>query len=621
MLTAEQLLDRIGQANSLVEAFENCVAQSPGAPAVAYGGTVLSYEQLNAWANRVARALIAGGATPARPVAIMIDRSIETIVAIVAVLKSGACFLPLDPATPPERLAHILRAGDPSMIVTAGGAIEPELAVMVAGLTQVSLAGDGSDDDPANPGIRQGRDAKAYIIFTSGSTGAPKGVAVTHGNVLRLFTACSDTFAFGPSDIWTLFHSYAFDFSVWEMWGALLFGGKLVVVPASVTRSPEDFHRLLVAEGVTVLNQTPTAFRQLINEDLSQASGPLQLRYIVFGGERLDFRMLRQWVDRHGDESPQLINMYGITETTVHVTARRVRGGELSETRSLIGSPLSDLTLLVRDELGAEAPRGTPGELLVCGPGLALGYVGQPEQTAERFITVSHPELGSVRAYRSGDLVRLTDGGDIEYLGRIDKQVKIRGFRIELGEIEAAVESFPGVKNAVAAALKPDRVIGSSGTDGNQGEDLYIAVYAVLDGGEIDLAGLHGHLLVRLPIYMMPTRLVVINSLPVNHNGKIDMAGLPDPLVDGLVFKASSTGAETSMERIWINIFRETLNVQDIGVDDGFFALGGDSIMAIRLRSRAKDLGVVATLADIYGLQTPRELARLSNQKASPAQG
>ena len=293
-----------------------------------------------------------------------------------------------------------------------------------------------------NPEPAAGPDNLAYAIYTSGSTGKPKGVLITHANVARLFESTNAWFGFGPEDVWTLFHSYAFDFSVWEVWGALLYGGRLVIVPYWVSRDPSAFRKLLLEERVTVLNQTPSAFRQLLQADLAETPGDYALRYVIFGGEALELHSLRPWFERYGDQRPQLVNMYGITETTVHVTYRPISLTDVeSRQGSVIGVPIPDLYIHLLDAQGEPVPVGVPGEIYVGGAGVARGYLNRPELTAERFITDPFDPSGKARLYRSGDLARRLANGDIEFLGRIDQQVKIRGFRIELGEIEAAIAS------------------------------------------------------------------------------------------------------------------------------------------------------------------------------------
>ncbi|MEO6195019.1 MAG: amino acid adenylation domain-containing protein, partial [Thermoanaerobaculia bacterium] len=418
----------------------------------------------------------------------------------------------------------------------------------------------------------------AYVIYTSGSTGRPKGVEVSHANVARLFAVIRQSFAFGQDDVWTLFHSIAFDFSVWELWGALAFGGRLVVVPGETARSPEAFYELLRRERVTVLSQTPSAFRQLLwAEESALARGEAMvsdLRLVVFGGEALDPASLSPWFERHGEERPQLVNMYGITETTVHTTLRRLRQSDLSRPGSAVGRPLSDLSLYLLDRGGRPVPIGVPGEIYVGGAGVARGYLARPALTAERF--VPDPFVGGVgglRLYRSGDLARWRPDGDLEYLRRIDRQVKVRGFRIELGEIEAALAEHPGVREAAVVAREDRpgdvRLVG------------YVSSAARPDPSPQALAAF---LAERLPAYMVPAAWVLRERLPLTANGKVDRAALPAPVERGS--GGAYVAPRSPVEQVLAGIWEEVLEVQRVGVEDDFFALGGHSLVAAQVTSR-----------------------------------
>jgi amino acid adenylation domain-containing protein len=430
--------------------------------------------------------------------------------------------------------------------------------------------------DEENLASSAGPDHLAYVIYTSGTTGKPKGSMITHRNVTRLLSATDDWFHFNATDVWTLFHSYAFDFSVWEIWGALLYGGRVVVVPYMVSRSPEAFYELLAKEKVTVLNQTPSAFRQLIQAEAAVGQKQLSLRYVIFGGEALEMQSLRPWFERHGDQQPKLVNMYGITETTVHVTYRPLSRDDL-KSGSVIGIPIPDLQVYILDSHCQLLPIGVPGEMYVGGAGLARGYLNRPDLTAERFIPDHLSDRPGARLYRTGDLARFLPGQDIEYLGRIDSQVKIRGFRIELGEIESVLCEHHAVREAIVLARED-----------LPGEKRLVA-YFVTGGTAPSIKELREHLKRKLPEYMVPASFVNLERIPLTTNGKVDRKALPVPdqerpdLGSGLV--EPRTEAEREVCRIW----GEVLGMERIGIHDDFFELGGHSLMVMRAVTTIND--------------------------------
>ncbi len=423
------------------------------------------------------------------------------------------------------------------------------------------------------------------MIYTSGSTGRPKGVVIEHRNVVRLLRVTEHQFHFSPDDVWTLFHSFAFDFSVWEIWGALAYGGRLVLVPALCARSPRDFYALLCREGVTVLNQTPSAFQQLIAEQ-ARSSEAHRLRCIVFGGEALELHTLRPWIQRNDPERTRLINMYGITEITVHATFCPIGRADIEAgAGSRIGTPLADLRIYLLDEALEPVPVGVQGELYIGGPGLARGYLNRPALTAERFIAnpfntpdvPGMPDMPGTRLYKTGDVGKWLPDGTFEFLGRNDDQVKIRGFRIELGEIEAKLAAQPGVRDAVVLARE------------DQAGDKRLVAYLVPEaGGTLHAATLRDSLARELADYMLPSAYVMLDALPLTVNGKLDRRALPAPLGDAYVrrgYEAPQGAMETALAGIWSAVLQR----ESIGRHDNFFELGGHSLLAVRLLSQIRD--------------------------------
>ncbi|HET9245444.1 MAG TPA: amino acid adenylation domain-containing protein, partial [Xanthobacteraceae bacterium] len=432
----------------------------------------------------------------------------------------------------------------------------------------------------------------AYVIYTSGSTGTPKGVAITHQNVVRLFGATEPLFHFDAHDVWTLFHSFAFDFSVWEIWGPLLHGGRLVVVSYSISRSPGEFLALLAREGVTILNQTPSAFYQLMQAEREhpELGRTLVLRHVIFGGEALDVRRLEDWYEHHIDSAPVLVNMYGITETTVHVSHILLdRHVALAASGNLIGRGIADLRVYVLDGYLEPVPVGVVGELYIAGAGVGRGYVGRGGLTGERFVADRYGAAG-MRMYRSGDLARWRGDGVLEFVGRADHQVKVRGFRIEPGEIEAALVRHDSVLQAAVVA-RSDRAGGSQ-----------LVGYVVLAAGaDADAAALRAHVGARLPDYMVPSSIVVLDRLPLTANGKLDRGALPAPEVRAGVARL----ARSPREELLCGLFAEVLGLERVGIDDDFFALGGHSLLATRLISRLRSsLGVEVSIRSLFEAPT-----------------
>ncbi|KAA8879750.1 amino acid adenylation domain-containing protein, partial [Nocardia colli] len=580
---------------TLADRFAQVAALDPVADAVRAGERTLSYAELDEWSNRLARRLIAAGVGPETLVAVALPRSVELVVALLAVVKAGAGYLPIDPNYPTDRIEYILDDARPICAITSA---TTELARGWFGGPVIDIDATHSVTADSAPITDADRRAPlhpaqvAYVIYTSGSTGKPKGVVVPHRNVLRLLDNTQRQFDFGPSDVWTMFHSYAFDFSVWELWGALLHGGTLVVVDYYTSRSPQQFRELLIAERITVLNQTPSAFYQLIAADLAAAdAAQFALRHVIFGGEALEPQRLTGWFDRHPD-GPRLVNMYGITETTVHVSFRPIDVNTGSA--SVIGGAIPGLAIRVLDDRLRPVPVGVPGEIYVSGGQLARGYLGRPALTASRFVADPYADNGAP-AYRSGDLARWTAAGDLEYLGRADQQVNLRGFRIELGEIEAALLDDPAIRE-VAVVVRADLI-----------DEPRIVAYTVAED-DLDVAGLRQALGHRLPEHMVPAAIVSVPRIPLTVNGKLDRAALPAPVFESTGYRRPATMAE----QIVAAVFAEVLGSDaTVGADDDFFALGGSSLLAAKAVAR-----IGAALDRTIGVRALFEAPRVADLAA-----
>ncbi|MFE4458186.1 amino acid adenylation domain-containing protein, partial [Nocardia tengchongensis] len=562
--------------------FDLAVAAHPERVAVRFGDEELTYFELDRRANVLARRLIGEGAGPESLVAVLLPRSADLVVALLAVIKTGAGYVPIDPSYPADRIAFVLSDAQPTSVIT-DSTVQVELpqdlnTVLLDGFSleagNIVDAADGPVTD-ADRRAALNPDHVAYVIYTSGSTGRPKGVAVAHRNVVRLMANTDREFGFGPDDVWTLFHSYAFDFSVWELWGPLLYGGKLVVVDYYVSRSPEQFLELLRREQVTVLNQTPSAFYQLAEADrIAAAAGDeqaLALRYVVFGGEALELRRLSDWVARHGDSTPYLVNMYGITETTVHVSVRVLDADTIAAaTGSVVGRAIAGLRVYVLDDRLHPVPVGVAGEMYVAGAQLARGYLGRPDLSAARFVASPFGAPGT-RLYRSGDVARWNRFGELEYLGRADDQVKVRGFRIELGEIESAVLAQAGVAQT-AVIVREDQ----------PGDQRIVAYVVPQDGVALAVDAVRDGAAELLPAYMVPSAVVVLDRIPLTVNGKLDRRALPAPAAQARAFRAPETPTQETVAAV----FAEVLGLDRVGLDDDFFDLGGNSLIATRVVSR-----------------------------------
>ena len=543
------------------------------------GSRTLTYGALEARANQLAQCLRARGVGPETIIGVCVDRVPHLAVALLGILKAGGAYLPLDPGHPTPRLAYMLRDARASLVVTQAstrtvltdvGVTCIDLEMDAALLARYPTTPPASDVAPAN---------LAYVIYTSGSTGSPKGVTVTHANVVRLFRATEEWAAFSSTDVWTMCHSVAFDFSVWELWGALLYGGRVVMVSAIEMRSPERLYDLLEAHGVTMLSQTPAAFRGLVETD-ERRGRPLRVRAVVFGGDMLAPSMLRPWSHRHPEM--RLVNMYGITEITVHGTVRALTAADLAGTASPIGVRLPDLQTYVLDRAMQPVPIGVSGELYIAGAGLARGYLNKPDLTAERFVPNPFDDAGG-RLYRSGDSVRYRADGELEFLGRIDAQVKVRGFRVEPAEIEAVLEAHDEIRRAVVVA---------------HGEDVRerrLVAYVVPDEGtRLDAGALAAHLRGRLPEHLVPSAFMMLPDLPLTPNGKVDRKALPAPYETAA--SALTEPPRGPLEATVADLFAEVLNHRRVGIHDSFFEHGGHSLTAVQ---------VIARVRAVFGVEIP----------------
>ena len=591
--------------------FESRARQTPEAVAVVYEQTSLNYAELNRRANQLAHYLRELGAGPDARVALCLERSLDMIVALLAILKAGGAYVPLDPAHPAERLRYMVNDCDAVALLAHGHlkSIFEGCSCPVIDIAQSDRWRNQPAADPDIAAVGVTPRHLAYIIYTSGSTGAPKGVMIEHRNVARLFAATQAWFQFDSNDVWTLFHSYAFDFSVWEIWGALLYGGRLIIVPQNVSRSPADFYELICREKVTVLNQTPSAFRPLIAAQAGSRKRH-RLRYVIFGGEALELATLKPWFEQNRDLDTRLVNMYGLTETAVHVTYKPLEPADALRTGSPIGVRIPDLRTYILDANRQPVPIGVPGELYVGGAGLARGYLNRPDLTAERFLADPFVSDPRARMYKTGDLAKWLPGGTLEYLGRNDFQVKIRGFRIELGEIEARLLECDGIREAVVIAREE-----------GDGDKRLVAYFTCLPGAHPKPEDLRSRLAARLPNYMLPAAYVRMDSFPLTTNGKLDRSALPPPEIAQRSSPRVSAGPRDSLEQMLAQIWAKILKCPRVGRDDNFFDLGGHSLLAVQLMTQIeRRFGKRLPLAALIQAPTIEKLAdTLRNEQWTPS--
>jgi amino acid adenylation domain-containing protein len=579
---------------TIVDLFEEQVKRTPDRIAVVCDGDALSYRELDERSNQLGHYLRARGVKAETLVPVLLERSVGMIVGILGILKAGGAYVPLDPAYPRQRIGVILLDTAAGLVVTHSE--QAELLEDWKGLEKVCMDREWEAIGRESRGkVESGTrpDALAYIIYTSGSTGIPKGVMIEHGNVVRLLKHERPLYKFGEEDVWTMFHSYCFDVSVWEMYGALWYGGRLVVVSRDATRDKALFAELLSREGVTVLSQTPGSFYGL-SEEMAGHRRELSLRYVLFAGEALAPDKLKEWRAMYPE--CRLINMYGTTETTVHVTYKEIGEREISEGVSNIGKAMPTQSCYVLGRDRQLLPVGVVGELYVGGAGVGRGYLNRSELTAERF--VANPYRGGERMYRTGDLGRWREDGTMEYLGRMDNQVKIRGYRIELGEVEHALREVEGIGSAVVV---------SGDVGGERSLIAYVASEGAQESGE-----LRRRLLERLPEYMVPGHFVQMEALPLTANGKVDRKALPSVKEGVMGTGREYMGARNEIEAAVIRIYEEILNVKSISLNDNYFDLGGNSLLLMKVRREIKQqTGVQLSIGQLYKFSTIKEVAEV----------
>ena len=609
-LAAKPQIETSNEGRTLASRFADVASKYSDRIALACGEETLTYQQIDIISNQIARFLQKQGIEPEKRVVLCLERSWELIAAMLGVVKAGGIYVPVDPTYPVQRIEFIVSDSQAELILTSSVLV----SLLPKSVSTICLDRENAPykQESTEPVVTTSLkpESGAYVIYTSGSTGKPKGVLVQQNNVTRLFSSTEHWFKFNCQDVWTFFHSCAFDFSVWEIWGALLYGGRLEIVPYQVSRDPKRFLQLIRDRRVTVLNQTPSAFVQLLlAEEELLTEEPTTLRWIIFGGEALNLSTLQPWFDRHGEEKTRLVNMYGITETTVHVTYRPISRQDLENTSaSAIGKPIPDLSLYVVDVDGNLLPPGVAGEMYVRGAGVARCYLNRPEENALRFVSDRFSRDSKGRLYRTGDLGRFLPDGDLEYLGRIDRQVKIRGFRIEIGEIEAAISRISEVKENIVVVRE------------NANKEKHLIAYLVCSTrSKPAIESLRDRLQQHLPDYAIPSYFVYLERLPLTANGKVDRLALPAPEIDRANLDTTFVAPVTKEEKILAQIWQKVLGVSEVGRFDNYFVLGGDSIRSIRVGSLAEAEGLKVELSQIFSFPVLADLAAVIATEAEKA--
>jgi amino acid adenylation domain-containing protein len=562
--------------------------RTPEKAAVTCGCAAITYAELEARSNRLARHLAARGARRGTRVGVCVERSVEMVVALLAVMKTGAAYVPLDPAYPAERVAMVLQDAGIALLISestvhARLADPPASVLLDRDADVISVESEEPVDGGAGP------EDTAYVIYTSGSTGRPKGVMVPHRALSNFVASIQETPGISPDDVLAAVTTLSFDIAALELFVPLAAGARVALMPRETVADGQLLAAALAEEGATVMQATPAGWRSLLEAGWRCAPG---LRMLC-GGEALPWDLARALLEGGGE----LWNLYGPTETTIWSAARRV---DAEDGAALVGGPVANTRLHVLDDGFRPLPTGVPGELFIGGDGVAAGYLDRPATTAERFVPDPFSPGPGARMYRTGDRVRWSGGGALRFLGRTDHQVKVRGHRIEPGEIEAALADHAAVAQALVVAA-PDA----------SGEKRLVAYVAGPHGAHVPAAELRAHLRGRLPAYMVPSVVVGLSAMPLTPNGKVDRAQLPEPSQsrDGAEgYEAPATDAERDLVEVWESL----LGVRPVGVGDDFFALGGHSMLAVRMMARLRArFGVDLPLAALFERPTVRDLAAL----------
>jgi amino acid adenylation domain-containing protein len=614
----EEIRKRYQNEKPLQEVFDEVSDRFRDRVSIIYHETEWTFQELKDQAEKVAGFLInLDHSEPGEPVCIMLNPSAQMIAGLLGTLKSGKTYVPIDPQYPMSRIQYILTDCNPGIIIYTRQLkerLKPGCGAHVLELEHIQEK--KKDNNQLKLSLRSPKpEDTAYIIYTSGTTGKPKGCMVTHQNVNELIFFTRPIFKFDEGDVWVMAHSFCFDVSVWEMYGSLLNGGKLILANRGTIQDTYKFLALIKKHKITILCQTPTAFYSLQEQEMQEPGNSMgkHLRYIIFAGDKLDFSYLTEWTTRYSPGKIQLINMYGITETTVHSSIYNIKTDDISspKTRSRVGRALPGETIYILDRNLNLLPIGVPGEIYVGGKGVSKGYLNRVELTRQKFIR--DPFRFGKYMYRSGDLAQWQEDGNIEYIGRIDHQVKIRGFRVELGEIESHLKKHPAVKEAIVIATE------------EESKDKQLCAYLVLENKHQQFSDIQikTFLSQKMPGYMIPTSFISIESIPLTPNGKIDRKALPKP---GEYRNKNRTliAPRDKLERRLAELWADVLNLQGegekilaIGIDTSFFHLGGHSLKAMTLAARIfREMGVRLLLEDMFNRPTIRNMSEFIREQA-----